>query len=231
MLDRQLIERIAGAFPTDEVLVEKDWYIVRAIGVTSLAAGYVGTVPYLAVGLSDGGVQIYNVSGTPQLTSTFGGMATPDGSQTPPTALAWDPSGSGLLAVGVISWADEGFFVHVDGDGIVAPNWLACAHHGTDALVPSPLCAAFGQRQDGSPVVAFGMTDGTLQLVDPTGTGAETYALAGSGAGPGAIVAVNAIPRLDGTAGGSDYAVSYQQGFNALPGPGACCGGTGPPAG
>jgi hypothetical protein len=31
VLDRQLIERIAGALPTDEVLVEKDWYIVRAI--------------------------------------------------------------------------------------------------------------------------------------------------------------------------------------------------------
>src|SRR5271156_3429052 len=54
--------------------------IVRAVAVTSLAAGYVGGVPYLAVGLSDGGVQIYNVgNGTPQLTSTFGGMATPDG--------------------------------------------------------------------------------------------------------------------------------------------------------
>jgi hypothetical protein len=33
VLDRQLIERVAGAFPTDEVLVEKDWYIVRAIGM------------------------------------------------------------------------------------------------------------------------------------------------------------------------------------------------------
>ncbi|MGO9386308.1 MAG: hypothetical protein ACLP4W_30695 [Mycobacterium sp.] len=187
--------------------------IVRAIGVTSLAAGYVGTVPYLAVGLSDGGVQIYNVSGTPQLTSTFGGMATPDGSQTPPTALAWDPSGSGLLAVGVISWANEGFFVHVDRDGNVQPNWLTWAHQGGIALVPSPLCAAFGQRQDGSPVVAFGMTDATLQLVDPTGTGAPTNTLAASGPGPGGagIIAVNPIPRLDGTAGGSDYAVSYQQ--------------------
>ncbi len=35
MLDRQLIERVAGAFTTDEVLVEKDWYIVRALGVLS----------------------------------------------------------------------------------------------------------------------------------------------------------------------------------------------------
>jgi hypothetical protein len=185
---------------------------IRPISVTSLAAGYVGTSPYLAVGLSDTGVQIYNVgNGTPQLTSTFGGMATGDGSQTPPTALAWDPSGSGLLAIGVISWADEGFFVRVNPDGTLPSNWLTWAHRGTDALVPSPLCAAFGQLQDGSPVVAFGMTDGTLQLVDPTATGPETNALAVSSAGPGGIIAVNPIPRLDGTAGGSDYAVSYQQ--------------------
>ena len=34
----------------------------RAISVTSLAAGYVGQTPYLAVGLTDGGVQIYDVS-------------------------------------------------------------------------------------------------------------------------------------------------------------------------
>src|SRR6476469_9002130 len=88
----------------------------RAIQVTSLAAGNSGGNPYLAVGLSDGGVQTYNVSNpaSPQLTDTFGGMATTDGSQTPPTALAWDPSGSGLLAIGVISWADEGFFVNIN---------------------------------------------------------------------------------------------------------------------
>jgi hypothetical protein len=205
---------LPNQYPSDADISE----IARAVGVTSLAAGYVGGVPYLAVGLSDFGVQIYNVEGTPQLTSTFIGMAPGDGSQTPPTALAWDPSGSGLLAVGVISWADEGFFVQVDGNGIVQPNWLAWAHHGTDALIPSPLSAAFGWREDGSPVVAFGMSDGSLQLVDPkaTGTGGaypETNALAVSSAPGGAIVAVNPIPRFDGTVGGSDYAVSYQTGL------------------
>jgi hypothetical protein len=35
-LDRKLIERIAGALPTAEVLVEKDWCIVRAIGIIEL---------------------------------------------------------------------------------------------------------------------------------------------------------------------------------------------------
>ena len=141
------------------------------------------------------------------------GWRTPDGSQTPATALAWDPSGSGLLAVGVISWADEGFFVQVNGNGIVQPNWLAWSQHGTAALAPAPMSAAFGQRQDGSPVVAFGMREGsgqgTLRLVDPTATGPETTELSGSSPGPGAIIAINPIPRFDGTVGGSDYAVSY----------------------
>jgi hypothetical protein len=188
--------------------------VVRAVGVTSLAASYVGGVPLLAVGLSDGGVQIYNwpygPGVPPQYASSFVGMATGDGSQTPPTALAWDPSGSGLLAIGVLSWANEGFFVQVDANGNVASSWLTWTQQGGAGLGLGPLCAAFGQREDGSPVVAFGMTDGTLRLVDPTATGSETNSLAISSAGPGAIVAVNPIPRFDGTAGGSDYAVSYQ---------------------
>ena len=33
MIDRNLVERIAGALATDEGLVEKDWHVVRAIGV------------------------------------------------------------------------------------------------------------------------------------------------------------------------------------------------------
>lgn len=43
MLDRKLIERIAGAFPTAEVLVEKDWYIVRALGVLASLDHYDAT--------------------------------------------------------------------------------------------------------------------------------------------------------------------------------------------
>lgn len=33
MLDWQLIERIAGALSTDEGLIEKDWHVIRALGV------------------------------------------------------------------------------------------------------------------------------------------------------------------------------------------------------
>ena len=51
MLDRQLIQRIAGALPTAEVLVEKDWYIVRAIGIiASLDHG--GATPVFSGGTS-----------------------------------------------------------------------------------------------------------------------------------------------------------------------------------
>ncbi|HIJ75744.1 MAG TPA: nucleotidyl transferase AbiEii/AbiGii toxin family protein [Deltaproteobacteria bacterium] len=51
MLDRQLIQRIAGAFPTDEVLVEKDWYIVRAIGMIA-SLDHAGATPVFSGGTS-----------------------------------------------------------------------------------------------------------------------------------------------------------------------------------
>ena len=72
----------------------------------------------------------------------------------------------------------------------------------------APLAVAFGQRQDGTPVVAFGMHDSTLRLIDPTATG-TTETLAQSSAAT-ALIAINPIPRFDGTVGGSDFAVSYQ---------------------
>jgi hypothetical protein len=191
---------------------------VRSIDVTSLAAGYVNGNPYLAVGLSDGGVQIYNVSNptSPQLTDTYLGIATPnnDGSQTVPTALAWDPSGSGDLAIGVIEWANEGFFVHVNASGQVQPNVLKWSQQGGTALVPEPVSAAFGLRPDGTTAVAFGVREGdgagTLRLVDPNSNGSTTDQLAQSSPEPGPIIAINPVPRFDNTGAGSDYAVSYQ---------------------
>ena len=81
--------------------------LARPVQVMSLAVGSIGQTPYLAVGLNDGGVQLYNVSNpsSPQLTGTFAAMTpTPyNGLQASVSALAWDPSGSGLLAVGVMS--------------------------------------------------------------------------------------------------------------------------------
>ena len=198
----------------------------RAVQVSSLATGNVGQTPYLAVGLSDGGVRIYNVTtpSSPQLTGTFGGMATGDGSQTPVTALAWDPAGSGLLAVGVISSGNEGFVVKVNANGSLPASWVTWSLQGTSTGV---LSAAFGQDPNGNPVVAFGLNDGTLRLIDPTGTG-TTDTLAQSNTPQRHHAGINPIPRFDGSGVGSDFAVSSQ----ATPAPnmvgyGACCAGTG----
>ena len=188
----------------------------RTVTVTSLAAGYVAGHPYLAVGLSDTGVQIYDVSdpNAPRLTATFGGMATGDDSQTPVTALAWDPAGSGLLAVGVISWADRAFMVHVGADGTVQSWQSSLAGVTRGQLEPLVMSAAIGKGPNGEPVVAFGMDeDGRVQIFDnPTGATQEVAPTSASGGGQGTIVAINPIPRVDGSTGGDDFAVSYQAG-------------------
>jgi hypothetical protein len=179
----------------------------RAIIVTSLAAGFVGTHPYLAVGLSDGGVQIYDVNGpTPRLTSTFDDMAPGDGSQATPTALAWDPAASGLLAIGVMGSGSVGYFVTLDPNGNVLPGSRVWTATGGPSLDPTPLSAAITQgRHD--PVVAFGMTDQTLKIVDPSVTSSTPLA---SGNTVNCIVAINPIPPIDGTGGPADFAVSLQ---------------------
>lgn len=51
MLDRQIIERIAGAVLSDERLIEKDWYVVQAIRVIS-TLDHAGEVPMFSGGTS-----------------------------------------------------------------------------------------------------------------------------------------------------------------------------------
>jgi hypothetical protein len=51
MLDRRLVERIAGALATDEGLVEKDWHVVRALGVLA-ALDHGGVQPAFSGGTS-----------------------------------------------------------------------------------------------------------------------------------------------------------------------------------
>jgi len=189
--------------------------VQRTVTVTSLAAGYVAGRPYLAVGLSDTGVQIYDVSGVyPVLTGTFTGMATGDDSQTPVTALAWDPAGSGLLAVGVISWSDRAFMVHVGADGTVQSWQSSLAGVTRGQLEPLVMSAAIGKGANGEPVVAFGMDeDGRLQIFkNPAGATQEVAPTSSSGGGQGTIVAINPIPRVDDSGLGDDFAVSYQAG-------------------
>jgi hypothetical protein len=51
MLDRNLVERVAGALATDEGLVEKDWHVVRALGVLA-ALDHGGALPAFSGGTS-----------------------------------------------------------------------------------------------------------------------------------------------------------------------------------
>lgn len=51
MLERKLIERVAGAFLSDERLVEKDWHVVQAIRVISFLDG-AGAIPVFSGGTS-----------------------------------------------------------------------------------------------------------------------------------------------------------------------------------
>jgi len=51
VLDRRLVERVAGALATDEGLVEKDWYVVRALAVIA-AVDHGDAAPAFAGGTS-----------------------------------------------------------------------------------------------------------------------------------------------------------------------------------
>jgi hypothetical protein len=180
----------------------------RAIAVSSLAAGYVQGQPMLAVGLTDGGLQLYQMNGpNPQLTATWTGMATGTGAQTPVTALAFDPSGSGMLSVGVLSPGTVGYVIRVQGDGTVG-GVTTSALTGNGSYGESVLATGWGQRADGSPVVVYSLDDGTLRLIDPSSTG--TVSTLATGQAPVTIVAINSIPRFDGSVGVTDFATAAQ---------------------
>jgi RTX calcium-binding nonapeptide repeat (4 copies) len=176
----------------------------RAIAASSLAAGTANGRPMVAVGLTDGGLQLYDMSSprSPWLAGTWGGMATGDGSQTPVTALAFDPAGSGMLSVGVISSGNIGYVIRVQQDGTVGGVTTWAQTNG------GVLSTAFGQRGDGSPVVAYGPNDQTLRVIDPANTG--TVNTIGTGQADNVVVAINPVPRFWGIPGGSDFAVAEQ---------------------
>ena len=188
----------------------------RAVGPTAIAAGEMGPpgnqTGVLAVGLSDGGLEVFTIDSNGQLgefefeSQGKWSVPNPEGDQIPVTALAWDPSGSGNLAVGVATWNNLGYILHIDPNSGVDSDFTTWDQQGGNSLTQFPISAAYGTGSTGQPVVAFGMNDGTLRLVDPT-SGSQ---LATSEAGNGGIVRVNPIPRWDGTAGGTDFAVSQQ---------------------
>ena len=99
--------------------------------------------------------------------------------------------------------------MRVNGNGICRrTGWLVAARHC--GVTPVPLSAAFGQRQDGSPVVAFGMKRGHVAAGRSEGHGRDDNRWRSPVPARTAIIAINPIPRFDGTAGGSDFAVSYR---------------------
>ncbi len=182
----------------------------RAIATSSLAVGMVGGATLVAVGLTDYGLQIYDFSNpnSPQLVGTWVGMGTGDGSQTPVTALSFDPSGSGLLSVGVLSPGNVGYVIKVQPNGTVGSAVTSWKPADWGAGYGAALATEWGTRADGTPVVAYGMNDGTVRLVDPTTSGqATTLATSPVVAG---VSAINAIPRFDGSDGGTDFAVAYE---------------------
>ena len=189
----------------------------RSVGTISLAAGRVNGTPYVAVGGSDYGVSIYGLRGISPgqltLTASYAAMAivSDPGTQTPVTALAWDPSGSGLLAVGVTEWAYVGYFATITEQGTVANSvtWGQIGSSGPNGQFgATPNAAAIGKRPNSTnPVVAFAMTDGTVRLLDPTSS--NPTPLSQTATLPGEPVAINPIARLDGS-GTTDYAVALQ---------------------
>lgn len=189
-------------------------YIDRAVATTALAVGKSGNATFVAVGGSDYGVGIYYWNGANLYnTDNYTAMAiTSDPcTQTPITALAWDPRGSGLLAVGVTNWAYIGYFAkvaEVGGKITSSVTWGQIGGLPNGYFGATPLSAAIGYRPNSTkPVVAFGLTDGSVRLLDPTTSNPTPVAQINNL--PDAPVAIDPIPRLD-LSGTTDYAVALQ---------------------
>ena len=106
-----------------------------------------------------------------------------------------------------------GYSVQIDGSALVRSSQTWNFQPGT-GLLPSPLSTAVVRDTRGRALVAFGMTDGTVRLVDPTVSGANV--VASSTASGNGVVAINPIPRIDGSGGADDYAVAEQSGSDVV---------------
>lgn len=192
----------------------------RNVIVSSLAAGMIGTTPVLAVGLSDTGVRILNRNTGQQIGQAYGGCATGGiKTQTPPTALAWDPSGSGWLAVGCMSPQKRLFTVQYAANGTVLatgqysdlpPDVPYNASPGFEDWNAQPLSAAVLRRPTDpastDPLMAFGMSNGTVLLLNPRGTSNQPVASFQASA---PVTGLTTVPRVDGTTGFPDLVVAY----------------------
>lgn len=214
--------------PLDTIFANNVPFIERTMGVTALTAGQVDGKAFVAIGYSDtetdsGGVEVFDPSnlsvadktaqypiGVPSLIFTKFMATAPN--QTAVTALAADPSGSGLLAIGTSSPAhtinsiklEVSTFSGMRFVEIVPDSYRYWNSTAGDDYSPSALSAAVVDRADGSPVAAFGMSDGSVKLWDPTVTTANLLANApstGTTTDPNAVDAVGFIDRSDGTSG------------------------------
>ncbi len=197
-------------------------YIDRDVATTALAVGRSGNATFVAVGGSDYGVGIYYWNGANLYnTDTYAAMAIPSDpcTQTPITALAWDPRGSGLLAVGVTNWAYIGYFAkvaEVGGKVTSSVTWGQIGGLPSGYFGATPLSAAIGYRPNSTkPVVAFGLTDGSVRLLDPTTSNPTPVAQISNL--PLAPVAIDPMPRLDGS-GTTDYAAALGTNGNVATG-------------
>lgn len=199
----------------------------RAVGPTSLAAGTVGGESFVAVGMSeaedqsgaDEGVWVfrdndqYCPGARPEvcrLWHHFGDYQDPGWNQTVTSALAWDPGGSGRLAIGVTSPAKVLHSVVQVGEAFWYWAWWDQDSGGDYS--PSALSTAVGKRADGSLILAFGMSDGTVKLWDP---GATTSSLLAGATGTDPVDALTFVDRIDGTSGAQDIVAVSSKGNSA----------------
>ena len=177
----------------------------RAQSVTALITGVFDGDQIVVVGTNDGLVMVLD-----QDMRTLGSFQLPGGDccQVVVDALALDPAGSGWLAVGAMNNGNIGYLFKLNDNGSFPGQWTTWERQGTDQLSTVPLSVAFGTLDNGSLVAAYGLTGGQLALIDPpTGNQIATYTFADTGPG---VSTVNAVPRVDGTTGGSDWAVTLQ---------------------
>ena len=176
----------------------------------------------LAVGLSDTGVRILNRNTGQQIGQPFTGCATVGiKTQTPPTALAWDPAGSGWLAVGCMSPQKRLFSVKFAENGTqlatgvysdMPPDTPYNMTPGFENWNAQPLSAAVLRRPNDQPstdpLMAFGMSNGTVLLRNATGSSAATVA---TFAATAPVTGLTPMPRVDGTTGFPDLVAAYGQ--------------------
>lgn len=195
------------------------WDSYRKVAVTSLAVDDSGT--NLAVGLSDHGAWIYNVS-TGEKRSEFDGCAINGETfapQTPVVALAFGPadpqSRVRTLAVACLTKGDIGYMAKVTAAGDITSWRLYKNSPGTD-LLPTAIAAAVGHLANGKEVVAFGMSGGDVKIVDPTVTSGITLASAPPPSSGGMVGGLTFVDRIDGTStSAQDLAVGQAKNFGS----------------